>query len=87
MSKYVYLFTAENSAGQVSVFQAEDVYFVEPGDLIMYGGELFTVRKINHAAVDGDDYAMIADVTQIRDAEEIYTRRWRKAEEADDEDS
>lgn len=87
MYKFTYLFTAEDVTGKVFVFQAENACSAKPGDLILYDGYLFTIRKTNHIVVDSDDYAMIADITEIRDAEAIYSSCWQKKEKETDEDS
>lgn len=85
MPKYVYLFTAEDVNGEPFVFQADGAFCTKPGDLILCDGELFSVRKTNHCAIDGDDYAMISDITHIREAEIIFSPSWHK-EETDDAD-
>ena len=87
MSKFTYLFTAEDQEGQTFVFQAEGAYSAKPGDLILYNGDLFKIRKTNHCHTEGDDYAMISDLATIRNAEVIYTPCWQNKEQIIDEPS
>lgn len=83
MSKFIYLFTAEDANGVPFVFQAVGACSTQPGDLILCDGELFAVRKTNHCIIDGDDYAMISDIADIRDAQTIYSPHWHKEEPED----
>jgi hypothetical protein len=83
MSKFTYLFTAEDQNGAVSTFQADGAFTARPGDLILCDGELFTIRKANCCDIYGDDYAMISDIADIRHAEMIFSPIWHK-EEPDD---
>ena len=87
MPKFIYLFAAEDEEGRTFVFQADGAYSVKPGDLILYNGDLFKIRKTNHCAVDGDDYAMISYLDTIRNAEVIYTPCWEDKENIIDEPS
>lgn len=85
MSNFTYLFTASNPEGDVFVFRADNAYFAEEGDLIEYLGDMFVIRKVNHISLTGDDYEMIADLAEIRDADAIYVRKWCKPPEGVEE--
>ena len=87
MSKFVYLFTAEDQEGQTIVFQARGAFSAKTGDLILYNGDLFKIRKTNYCSAESDDYAMISDISTIRNAEVIYTPFWEDKENIIDEPS
>lgn len=81
MPKYTYLFTAEDAEGRIFVFCADGAYSAKHDDFVFYAGDFFKIRKINHVSKDGDEYALVADMTDIRCADAIYTACWRKKEE------
>lgn len=83
MSKYVYLFLTEGAEGN-SVFQASSASCASDGDWIRYKEEMFEIKSICYCSIESDEYRMIWRLTEIRDAEAIYTKRWTKPEDQDE---
>jgi hypothetical protein len=84
MSKYVYLFTAEGADG-LFVFKAISASCASEGDMIRYNGEVFEIKDCCYCSIESDEYRMIGQLAEIREADAIYTVRWVKPEDRNED--
>lgn len=83
MPQYTYLIAAEGGDGTPHVFSCPKGWKAELGDFVEHDGELFLVEKHIHVSTDSEEFKLIAELTDIREADAIFSRIWTKEEEQD----
>ncbi len=63
------------------LFCTPDKVFADKGDLIEYEGEMYLVTDRIYLDKTSAEYRLICDLTSIKDAQAVYSRRWSKDDE------
>lgn len=84
MSKFTYLFSAVDEAGTPHIFCADSAYSAGKGDLILHEGDIYTIQETCYCAKDSDEYALISNVSEIKEAETIFKPCWERKADTDE---